>query len=171
MSDVMTFSKRTAAGLEEVLRTLLLDSENKVPADRLRIVGALADGAIIEQGSNANGEYVRFANGLQICMSTIALTGMNRTPDQSIWDAGQYTPPAAFVGTYHKIIVNATALNDDTDHQTYSIVGLVFSNGAPILYNTGASHYRENLGEGVRTGGTFNVVAITIQVVAIGKWK
>ncbi len=55
MSDVMTFSKRTAAGLEEVFRTLLLDSENKVPAERLRIVGALADGAIIESGSNANG--------------------------------------------------------------------------------------------------------------------
>ena len=52
MSDVMTFSKRTAAGLEEVLRTLLLDSENKVPADRLRIVGALSAGAIIEQGKN-----------------------------------------------------------------------------------------------------------------------
>ena len=50
MSDVMTFSKRTAAGLEEVLRTLLLDSENKVPADRLRIVGALSEGYIIESG-------------------------------------------------------------------------------------------------------------------------
>ena len=35
MSNVMTISKRTASGLEEVLRTLLLDSDNKVPADRL----------------------------------------------------------------------------------------------------------------------------------------
>ena len=40
MSDVMTFSKRTAAGLEEVLRTLLLDAESKVPSDRLRISSA-----------------------------------------------------------------------------------------------------------------------------------
>lgn len=59
MSDVMTFSKRTAAGLEEVLRTLLLDSENKVPAERLRIVGALAEGAIIESSVNANGYYIK----------------------------------------------------------------------------------------------------------------
>ena len=63
MSDVMTISKRNAAGLEEVLRTLLLDSENKVPAERLRIVGALADGAIIESESNANGYYVKLADG------------------------------------------------------------------------------------------------------------
>ena len=72
MSDVMTFSKRTAAGLEEVLRTLLLDSENKVPAERLRIVGALSDGAIIESGANANGEYTRWADGTQICCDNLS---------------------------------------------------------------------------------------------------
>lgn len=171
MSDVLEILKRGDSGLDALLRAVLLDSENKVPAERLRIVGALDEGAIIEQGSNTNGDWVRFANGLQVCMSTIALTGLNRIPDQSIWDAGQYTPPAAFIGTYHKLIVNATAVNNDTDHQTYSIIGLVFANGNPILYNTGASHYQEHLGEGVRTGGTLNVVAITIQVVAIGKWK
>ena len=90
MSDVMTISKRNAAGLEEVLRTLLLDSDNKVPAERLRIVGALADGAIIESGSNANGEYTRFANGLQICWRR------NYSPTPS-GDIHTWTFPAAFV--------------------------------------------------------------------------
>ena len=79
MSDVMTFSKRTAAGLEEVLRTLLLDSENKVPAERLRIVGALSAGAIIERGSNANGEYVRWADGTQVCWQKESLEGISIT--------------------------------------------------------------------------------------------
>ena len=63
MSDVMTISKRNAAGLEEVLRTLLLDSDNKVPAKRLRIVGAVAEGAVMESGSNANGYWCKLADG------------------------------------------------------------------------------------------------------------
>ena len=63
MSDVMTISKRNAAGLEEVLRTLLLDSDNKVPAKRLRIVGVVADGAIIESGNNSNGYWCKLADG------------------------------------------------------------------------------------------------------------
>lgn len=70
MSNVMTISKRAASGLEEVLRTLLLDSENKVPSERLRIVGALSEGSIIEDGSNANGYWARYADGTQICTMT-----------------------------------------------------------------------------------------------------
>ena len=79
MSNVMTISKRTASGLEEVLRTLLLDAESKVPADRLRIVGALSAGAIIERGSNANGEYVRWADGTQVCWQKESLEGISIT--------------------------------------------------------------------------------------------
>lgn len=75
----MTISKRTAAGLEEVLRTLLLDAESKVPAERLRIVGALSAGAIIERGSNANGEYVRWADGTQVCWQKESLEGISIT--------------------------------------------------------------------------------------------
>ena len=80
MSNVMTISKRNAAGLEEVLRTLLLDSDNKVPAKRLRIVGALSEGAIIESGSNANGYWCKLADG------TLLMQGR--------YDAGSTTAPA-----------------------------------------------------------------------------
>lgn len=48
-------------------------------------------GALIETGSNANGSYVRFADGLQIC--TKANTAIT-------------TAPAAFVGTITKIDAN-----------------------------------------------------------------
>ena len=70
----MTISKRNAAGLEEVLRTLLLDSDNKVPAERLRIVGALASGHIIESGENANGKYVRWADGSQFVFASAVVS-------------------------------------------------------------------------------------------------
>ena len=171
MSNVMTISKRNAAGLEEVLRTLLLDSDNKVPAERLRIVGALAEGAIIESGSNANGEYVRFANGLQICMSTISLTGLDVAPDETVFQKSQYTPPAAFIGTYDVLIANAIATNNDSTYQATEILGIVFSNNTVMLYNTGNSGGRAYAGDAVRNGGPYYVLSATIRVVAIGQWK
>jgi len=36
--------------------------------------GGVPTGAVIERGSNANGEYVRFADGTQICTLTIVVT-------------------------------------------------------------------------------------------------
>ena len=53
--------------LQEFFRTVQLDAENKVPSEALRIVGALSAGHIIESGDNANGNYVRFADGTQVC--------------------------------------------------------------------------------------------------------
>ena len=50
--------------------------------------GGSPTGAVIEQGSNANGEFTRFADGTQICVNNnVAIT----------------TSPAAFVGTITKI--------------------------------------------------------------------
>ncbi|MWB89192.1 phage tail protein [Pseudomonas aeruginosa] len=50
-------------------------------------------GAVIQRGSNANGEFVRFADGTQICIRQIAGSGSN-------YPAGAHTVqmPAAFVG-------------------------------------------------------------------------
>lgn len=104
MSNVMTISKRTASGLEEVLRTLSLDAESKVPAERLRIVGAIADGAIIESGSNSNGYWAKFADGTLVCWlhpqtpvigeAEINLSRNGRYESANI----VLTPPHAFVG-------------------------------------------------------------------------
>ena len=55
--------------------------------------GGIPTGAIIERGSNANGEYVRFANGTQICTRI-----ETRSADGSTADSGyrSWTFPAAF---------------------------------------------------------------------------
>ena len=171
MSDVMEILKRGDSNLESLLRAVLLDSENKVPAERLRIVGALADGAIIEQGSNANGDYVRFANGLQICMSTVSLTGLDVAPDEAVFQKSQYTPPAAFIGTYDVLIANAIATNNDSTHQATEILGITFSGNTVLLYNTGNSSGHVHAGYAVRNGGPYYVLSATIRVVAIGCWK
>lgn len=51
--------------------------------------GGVPTGAIIERGSNANGEYVRYADGTQVCYNVNFAAG-----NGTVW-----TFPAAFVGT------------------------------------------------------------------------
>ena len=140
MSDVMTFSKRTAAGLEEVLRTLLLDSENKVPAERLRIVGAIADGAIIEQGSNANGDWIRFSNGLQICLKRFRIeSGDSVSPIEiTILNSGWYSSPQtlwAFPAIFvdYKRVCFCSGLYSTEGNYT-RIVGVTYAGGNSGCY-------------------------------------
>lgn len=99
MSNVMELSLRGTSALEKLMRTVLLDSENKVPAERLRIVGALSEGAVMESGSNANGDWVRFANGMQICImqDSVSVNGSSARGDT-------FTFPAAFI-TSCKLVV------------------------------------------------------------------
>lgn len=55
-------------------------------------------GAVIERGSNANGEYVRFADGTQICAHSLTL-GAISTSEGALYrsDNLSWTYPAAFV--------------------------------------------------------------------------
>lgn len=48
--------------------------------------GGIPTGAVVERGSNANGEYVRFADGTQICTASVTFTG-----------TGSWTFPAEFL--------------------------------------------------------------------------
>ncbi|EPQ3032680.1 phage tail protein [Pseudomonas aeruginosa] len=57
--------------------------------------GGAPTGAIIERGSNANGEYVRFADGTQICIVTLLGNG-SQQPGTPI----TLPLPAAFLGNY-----------------------------------------------------------------------
>lgn len=56
--------------------------------------GGVPTGAIIERGSNANGEYMRFADGTQICWGVVVLTYTSVAYLQTSWSF-----PAAFTGT------------------------------------------------------------------------
>ena len=65
---------------------------------RTRIVGALSDGHIIESGDNANGEYIRFADGTQVCWGTTPELSLQFQAYGSIFQASYViTFPAEFV--------------------------------------------------------------------------
>lgn len=59
--------------------------------------GGVPTGAVIERGSNANGSYVRFADGTQICWGTAII---NQTVAAGAAAYPTLTPPAAFAGAY-----------------------------------------------------------------------
>lgn len=63
--------------------------------------GGIPTGAIIERGSNANGEYIRFADGTQICMKRDAFSAPGVTsPSGSVYISAEsaWNYPAAFTG-------------------------------------------------------------------------
>jgi Protein of unknown function (DUF2793) len=55
-------------------------------------------GAVIERGSNANGDYVRFADGTQICTQSVSLGGATTSVGALFYEPGStnWTYPAAF---------------------------------------------------------------------------
>lgn len=154
MSDVMELSLRGASNLEKLMRAVLLDADNKIPAERLRIVGAVAEGAIIEQGSNANGDWVRLADGTQVCLGRMTYNGLDTSLQRN---PVPITFPAVFANT--NFIVYAIASGYP---------------GTPGTFVTG-------IGSGVSTGTTemqfycFNgpptTTTLIFRWIAIGRWK
>lgn len=136
--------------LQEFFRTVQLDAENKVPSEALRIVGALSDGHIIESGDNANGYYVRFADGTQVCWGLCTASATNSAVVDCTW-----TFPAAF-----------------SESPAVSILSATIMNGSTAIY----PYYAAQDTESIRIALQIETrVAITgnanIHVIAIGKWK
>lgn len=114
------------------------------------VVGAMAGGAIIERGSNANGEYVRFADGTQHCRSTLNFAGFGAGLRTVSWTypASFYNPPAIFgaplafseTGIYRGQSGNVAPSNTVASSLAYE------------MQNTAAGN-------------------ITVNVFAIGHWK
>lgn len=103
-------------------------------------------GAVIERGSNANGEYVRFADGTQIC--TIQST---------------FTQAAEVVWSYPAIFVAApTYLSASINHfdPRYYLVDTTATGGS-----SSATIYRS-----VRSTHAAVVDAFLVNCVAIGRW-
>ena len=87
--------QRTSSGLSDI---------GQFPAE---IVGSMGS-AIIESGSNANGNYVKFADGTQWCFAIIVTTGTQRA----------LSFPAAFTTRPNLAFINDTNFGDRTGYNT-----------------------------------------------------
>ena len=106
-------------------------------------------GAVIETGSNANGNYTRFADGTQICWGSVTITPVANTPTAQAW-----TFPAAFSSAAAANLAILPAQNSTVPGS--SVVEVSFSNqtttGCDIfIYRT-------------------NTTSTGVRAMAIGRW-
>jgi hypothetical protein len=113
--------------------------------------GGVPTGAIIERGSNANGEYVRFADGTQICTMLI----------QGGIAMGSYGSTGLYMGVlvcqFPAVFANAPSISGVSTDQNN--LGWVTSNG---------------IGQGVANiyhiTASSTVTSTAIFLLAIGRW-
>lgn len=95
------------------------------------LIGDVGAGAVMQSGSNANGRWHRFQNGLQVCLSDI--TVYSGTAVQQPWIF-----PAAFADA--QIFIDATlALGAGTDPRLAAVsnlYGRVDQNGATLCFTS-----------------------------------
>lgn len=104
-------------------------------------------GAIIERGSNANGEYIRWADGTQICW-----TYKGATLSVGTTTGFTFSNAVAFAGVPHS-------------YHTYSATGstLEFSSGMEGHSNSGATVF-------VKYGGSSGARDVVVFFLSIGRW-
>src|SRR5690606_7881599 len=118
-------------------------------------VQALLDSRIVEMGSNSNGEYVRWENGLQICFVLgVAFTGDGATDEKT----GSWTHPAAFASPPAIVGRNAHAQASPNWH---------------LEVNPGSDAGVTNVfWRAYRTSGSWNPeIGYPLHYIAIGRWK
>jgi hypothetical protein len=119
-------------------------------------------GAIIERGSNANGEFVKFADGTMICTNSITLLDMGAFGSGTVGDiyrteADDWTFPATFISapSFHahtKSYPSPTGANSPFAVRANSSISTTTASGIQAI-------------GGINTGS--DVVA---SVTAIGRW-
>jgi len=133
--------------------------------DTVSETAGVPTGGVIERGSNANGEYVRFADGTQICTMARQVTANFNIAAGAIYR----TITAQVTGTYPA----AFAIGTDV-HQS----GQVVSDG-----NTDANNFDSWLGQDdqMSSSTTYRsalmsatlktAVTVNVRLTAIGRWN
>lgn len=111
--------------------------------------GDVPTGAVLQRGSSASGEFLRLADGTQICTGTVAISGGVTSAHGALFQSAlaTWTYPAPFVAAP---VVMAQPGN----------VGIWAGAAAPAVQNVSTRLYAA-----VSTSGT-----ITLRMLAIGRW-
>lgn len=129
-------------------------------------LGGVPQGAVMERGSTANGEYTRFADGTQLCYgflpvgSIVAVgSGTWAAPYRSLPDV-TWTFPAAFVGTpvVHGRAIPPVAASVSPDRRR-AIVGMGVANAVAVFQI-----------HAIRLGSATTADIFEVGMFAIGRW-
>ncbi|RPT93825.1 pyocin knob domain-containing protein [Pseudomonas aeruginosa] len=123
-SNILYFRRRVAGAWQSWVRVL----------SDAQLLGTVAQsggvplGSILERGSNANGQYARFADGTQIC--TVSLLGAN---DRVANTGYTLTLPAAFTPDW-TTGVSVSWVSHATNPATYNGVKVAYANGTALTF-------------------------------------
>lgn len=99
--------------------------------------GGVPTGAIIQRGSNANGEFVRYADGTQECWFIYTMSSTPSIPGDLYWNGAGWTFPAAFIAIP---VINMTCYGSNGGYVVPTFSTLSASAGVDLfLMNTKAS--------------------------------
>ena len=167
MPEKYLVQRRAASGLETVAELPMLAGD-KIDISLLPVVGTMGS-AVIESGENANGRYIKWADGTMICTHTYV-----REPKYSdyLFYTREWVLPIANVGTVYKFVVGFGATTNDSptaNHGVYTSIG--YQGTETYVWSTGSNSAAKRLADAIRTGGSYGVVSYTAYLVAIGRWK
>ena len=152
--QIYSVARNVLGALGPKVKVPVLDSELKIPAECLRIVGALASGAIIESGSNANGYYVKLADGTMFCSALLELDGVVVTNDDGTILAWAF--PATYIDTNYKLFCAAIGYASNRFYVTLAPQSASYAQGGAISI----------------TGNIWTLNASTkLQTISFGRWK
>lgn len=154
----------------------MLGSDGKVPASGLAAgakVGTASQssgvptGAIIERGSNGNGEYVRYADGTQICWKRVSFSGQSLIANNA-GVALNVTPAAEFLNATVSYSFSG-ALYDANGYACYGYF-VTYDDGSTraILSNTG--NRPTNVHPTWNSVGGYTATNGHYTVMAVGRW-
>lgn len=110
-------------------------------------------GAIIERGSNSNGEYIRYADGTQICFGV----GVSVTQTSSGVMTSRWLFPAAFYGTTYSVAISL-------------ISSLDFAQCAGLPWVQSKATSAAYVGFRGPSGTYLSGTTVQIDVVIVGRW-
>ena len=121
----------------------------------------LADSRIVEMGSNSNGEYVRWENGLQVCFRSVVLnvvTGGFLSSGTQQWPAEFSALPFVTAPTYQTAEAFPFENVGRTDIKNVYYHNLTSAGLNIRMYQDGSGSFQDG-------------DSIDVFVVAIGRWK
>ncbi|MBD8665303.1 hypothetical protein IFT59_18850 [Rhizobium sp. CFBP 8752] len=128
--------------------------------------GGVPTGSIVERGSNANGEYVRYADGTQICWrNKVGGLSLSRIEGNTSFAETTWTFPAAFLsGASYSLFVT---LPSESAYWTTPADRTSVS----LVYSSTQAASNGNVGATKNSAwGSSGVVVTGVSVVAIGRW-
>jgi hypothetical protein len=125
------------------------------------MAGGTPTGAVMEQGQTANGDYLRFADGTQICQHEITLAFVNGTICTATW-----TFPAAFApGSKPQVLGSVNTLWMMTSAPGVAANGICAMTIGTLSTTSAALQVRTLPGQSFQSGNS-----VLMRAVALGRW-